>query len=66
MTTDQQAFRRTFDLALNDFIAFLSEAQTYLGSGEDGAAIGTLIDLDERYADLQAAYRLFRNSRRRG
>lgn len=60
----QQAYRRTFDLALDALIIALKEAQDYLGGGQDGAAIGTLIDIDEKVADMQAALRLFRNSRR--
>lgn len=61
---DTYAFRQAFDLTLDALIVTLKEAQEYLGAGEDGAAIGTLIALEDQYADLQAALRLFRSHRR--
>ena len=60
-----QAFRAAFDFALDDPLARLEDAQACLGGGQDSAAIGTLVDLDVRVADLQAALRLFIHSKRR-
>jgi len=54
-----QTFRAAFDFALEDLIAILKEAQDYLGSGEDLAAIGTLTIFDDQAEDLKAALRLF-------
>jgi hypothetical protein len=58
-----EPFRAVFDLALDRVILTLKEAQDYLGGGKDLAAIGTLHNLDELHADLQAALRLFKNRR---
>lgn len=58
-----EPFRAVFDLALDRLIGTLKEAQNYLGGGHDLAAIGTLHDLDELHADIQAALRLFKNRR---
>ena len=61
----KETYRRTFDFALDSLIVTLKEAQDYLGGGQDNAAIGTMVGIDEQYADMQAALRLFRNSRRK-
>jgi len=58
-----EPFRAVFDLALDRLIVRLKEAQGYLAGGDDGAAIGTLLDLDELHGDLQAALRLFKSRR---
>jgi hypothetical protein len=58
-----EPFRAVFDLALDRHIRNLQEAQKYLDSGNDLAAIGTLHNLDELHADVGAALRLFRNRR---
>jgi hypothetical protein len=63
-TPETETFRRAFDFALDNLIVALKEAQDYLGGGNDLAAIGTLIDIDERFGDFKAALRLFINSRR--
>jgi len=63
-TPETETFRRAFDLSLDNLIVTLKEAQDYLGGGNDLAAIGTLIDIDERFGDFKAALRLFINSRR--
>jgi len=63
-TPETETFKRAFDFALDNLITSLREAQDYLGGGNDLAAIGTLIDIDERFADFKAALRLFINSRR--
>ena len=63
-THETETFRRAFDVALDNLIVRLKEAQDYLGSGNDLAAIGTLIDIDERFGDFKAALRLFIASRR--
>lgn len=56
-------FRTVLDLALDRLIVTLREAQSYLGVGNDLAAIGTLDNLDELHADTQAALRLLMNRR---
>ena len=58
-THETETFRRAFDVALDNLIVRLKEAQDHLGSGNDLAAIGTLIDIDERFGDFKAALRLF-------
>jgi hypothetical protein len=58
-----EPFRAVFDLALDRLMVTLKEAQDYLGGGDDMAGIGTLHNLDELHADIQAALRLFRNRR---
>jgi hypothetical protein len=63
-TPETETFRRAFDFSLDSLIVALKEAQDYLGVGNDLAAIGTLIDIDERFGDFKAALRLFINSRR--
>jgi len=63
-THETETFRRAFDLALDNLMVALKEAQDYLGNGNDLAAIGTLIDIDERFGDFQTALRLFVASRR--
>ena len=60
-----QTFRAPLDFTLDDFIVQLQEAQIYLGCSDDNAAIGTLVDLDDRFGDLKAALRLFILSARR-
>jgi hypothetical protein len=57
-----QTFRAAFDVALNEFIRTLKEAQDYLGGGDDLAAIGTLVLFDEQAEDVKAALRLFRRA----
>ena len=63
-TAETETFRQAFDFTLDNLIVALKEAQDYLGGGSDLAAIGTLIDIDERFGDFKAALRLFINSRR--
>lgn len=63
-TPETETFRRTFDCTLDNLIVALKEAQDYLGTGNDLAAIGTLIDIEEGFGDFKAALRLFINSRR--
>lgn len=55
-----EIFRAALDAALRQLVMTLREAQEYLEHGEDLAAIGTLVSLDEQVADLNAAFRLFR------
>ena len=57
-----QTFRAAFDVALDEFITTLKEAQDYLGGGNDLAAICTLVLFDERAEDVKAALRLFRRA----
>ena len=57
-----QTFRAAFDVALDEFITTLKEAQDYLGGGSDLAAIGTLVLFDEQVEDVKAALRLFRRA----
>lgn len=45
-------------IALVALILTLKEAEEHLDKGEDLAAIGTLVGLDELVADLNAALRL--------
>lgn len=62
----EQVHHRAFDLALDALINRLKEAQAYLASDEyPGAAVGTLLDIDDLYDDMKAALRLYRNSRRK-
>jgi hypothetical protein len=58
-----EIFRTTLNIALLQLLMTLKEAQGYLDGGEDLAAIGTLIPLDELVADLNAALRLYRRNR---
>jgi nanoRNase/pAp phosphatase (c-di-AMP/oligoRNAs hydrolase) len=62
---ETETFRRAFDFALDNMIVMLKEAQDYLGGGKDMAAIGTLTDIEDRFADLTAAMRLFVRSKRK-
>jgi len=62
---ETETFRRAFGLALESLIVRLNEAQGYLGGGNDMAAIGTLSDIEELFADLSAALRLFVRSKRK-
>ena len=55
-----EIFRAALRAALTSLSNTLREAQEYLNNGQDLAAIGTLISLDEQVADLNAAFRLFR------
>lgn len=64
-TPETETFRRAFDCTLDNLIVALKEAQDYLGGGNDLAAIGTLIDIDERFGDFKAALRLFIQNNRR-
>jgi hypothetical protein len=63
MTHESETFRTAFDIALDQLIVTLKEAQDYLGTGQALAAIGTLINLDDLVADLNAALRLYRRNR---
>ena len=56
-------FRTALNVALVQLIVTLKEAEEYLDAGEDLAAIGTLVNLDELVADLNAALRLYRRNR---
>ena len=56
-------FRATLEVALVQLLMTLREAQDYLDEGEDLAAIGTLVTLDDLVADLNAALRLYRRNR---
>lgn len=56
-------FRAALEVALVQLIATLTEAQDYLDKGEDLAAIGTLVALDDLVADFNAALRLYRRNR---
>lgn len=56
-------FRPALEVALAQLIVTLKETQDYLDKGEDLAAIGTLITLDDLVADLNAALRLYRRNR---
>lgn len=56
-------FRATLEVALVQLLMTLREAQEYLDKGEDLAAIGTLVTLDDLVADLNAALRLYRRNR---
>jgi hypothetical protein len=55
-----EPFRAVLDLSLDRLIRSLTEAQQYLDSGNDLAAIGCLLNLDELHDDVRAAFRLFR------
>jgi len=56
-------FRATLEVALVQLIVTLKEAEGYLDAGQDLAAIGTLVSLDDLVADLNAALRLYRRNR---
>ncbi|MGH9808303.1 MAG: hypothetical protein ACRD9W_13770 [Terriglobia bacterium] len=56
-------FRAALEVALVQLLMTLKEAQAYLDAGEDLAAIGTLVTLDDPVADLNAALRLYRRNR---
>lgn len=56
-------FRAALEVALVQLLMTLTEAQEYLDKGEDLAAIGTLVTLDDLVADLNAALRLYRRNR---
>jgi len=56
-------FRATLDVALTQLLMTLQEAKDHLDNGEDHAAIGTLVTLDDMVADLNAALRLYRRNR---
>jgi hypothetical protein len=62
---EKQVFRQAFDFTLDNLIVRLKEAQDYLGGGTDLAAIGTLVDIDDVFADMTAAKRLFIGSMRK-
>lgn len=55
-------FRSALAVAVAQLHQTLSEAQQYLENGQDLAAIGTLVTLDEQVADLNAALRLYRRN----
>lgn len=56
-------FRSALAVAIAQLHLTLTEAQEYLDKGQDLAAIGTLITLDEQVADLNAALRLYQRNR---
>ena len=56
-------FRASLEVALVQLLITLKEAEDYLDKGEDLAAIGTLVTLDDLVADLNAALRLYRRNR---
>jgi len=58
-----EPFRAVLDLALDQLIVRLTEAQGYLAQGNDAAAIGTLLGVEELHSDMQAAFRLFKSRR---
>jgi hypothetical protein len=63
--TVTETYRKALDLALNDLITLLKEAQEYLGSAEYNlAAIGTLTMFDEKAEDVKAAARLYTKAMR--
>ncbi len=55
-------FRSALAVAIAQLHHTLSEAQQYLDKGQDLAAIGSLLTLDEQVADLNAALRLYRRN----
>ena len=56
-------FRAALEVALVQLLMTLKEAQEYLDANQDLAAIGTLTNLDDLVADLNAALRLYRRNR---
>jgi hypothetical protein len=63
---DTDTYRDALDLALDDLITLLKEAQVYLYSPEYKlAAIGTLTSFADKADDVKAALRLYTNSVRR-
>ena len=63
---EKQVFRQAFDFALDNLIVRLKEAQDYLhADAGELAAIGTLVDIDDVFADMSAAKRLFISSMRK-
>jgi hypothetical protein len=52
-------------VAIDELLALLGEARSYLAGGETRAAIGTLLMFDDRAEDLRAALRLLRTANRR-
>lgn len=59
-----ETYRKALDHALNDLTMLLKEAQDYLGSNYNLAAIGTLTIFDEKAEDVKAALRLYTNALR--
>jgi hypothetical protein len=63
--TVTETYRKALDIALNDLITMLKEAQDYLHSPEYPlAAIGTLTLFGEKSEDVKAALRLYTNTMR--
>jgi len=63
---DTDTYRDALDLALNDLITMLKEAQVYLYSPEYKlATIGTLTSFADKADDVKAALRLYTNAIRR-
>lgn len=58
-------FRQVLDQALARMITTLCDAKSYIAEGKDLAAIGTLCTVENEFADLQAALRLFTNAMRK-
>lgn len=66
MTQELDTFRKAFELSLDTLVGQLVEAKGYLdGDGTDNMVFGTLLDIEDRFADFLAARRLFINSSRR-
>jgi hypothetical protein len=63
MTTDP--FTLTAAAAINQLVALLAEARTYLDQGEALAAIGTLVMFDDHAEDVRAAIRTLQMAQRR-
>jgi stage V sporulation protein SpoVS len=62
MTEDPVALAA--ESAINQLVALLTEARSYLEQGNNLAAIGTLIMFDDQSEDLRAAIRLLRMAHR--
>jgi stage V sporulation protein SpoVS len=63
MSTDP--FTLTAAAAINQLVALLAEARTYLDQGEALAAIGTLVMFDDHAEDVRAAIRTLQMAQRR-
>ena len=60
MNIATETYRRALDIALDELITLLKEAQDYLASEKyDLAAIGTLSAFSDKAEDLKAALRLY-------
>ena len=63
MTTDP--YTLTAAAAINQLVALLAEARTYLDQGETLAALGTLVMFDDHAEDVRAAIRTLQMAQRR-